>query len=59
MFMLSQRAINEFKQIYLIEHKVKLTDQETASKAIKLLMLIKTIYKPIPKEKLNEARKKA
>ncbi|HWY80274.1 MAG TPA: hypothetical protein VNW29_08000 [Candidatus Sulfotelmatobacter sp.] len=47
--MLSQKALDEFKQIYLDESKVALSDQEAQEKAEKLLLLMKTIYRQIPK----------
>lgn len=48
--MLSKEAINEFKQIYKEEYKVELPDINAMEEATKLLMLMKTIYKPIPEK---------
>lgn len=45
---LSQEAIDDFKKIYFEELKVKLSGPEANVKAIRILKLMKLIYKPIP-----------
>ena len=45
---LSKQAIDDFKQIYFLEFKIKLSDEETNKKAVKILKFMKLIYKPIP-----------
>lgn len=45
---LSNKAINDFKKIYLEEFGIKLTDDETNQKGLRLLNFIKLIYRPIP-----------
>lgn len=51
---LSQKAIDDFKRIYLEEFKVRLTDEEANKKGVELLEFIKLIYKPIPILNENE-----
>ena len=46
--MLSQEAIDEFKQIYQEVYGVDLDNKSALEKAIKLLTLFKAIYRPIP-----------
>jgi hypothetical protein len=45
---LSNKAINDFKRIYFEEFGIKLTDDETNQKGLRLLNFIKLIYRPIP-----------
>lgn len=45
---LSNKAINDFKKIYLEEFGVDLTDEEANKKGLELLEFMKLIYQPIP-----------
>ncbi len=54
-FRLSPNAIRDYKTAYLLEKGILLTDEEAHAKALKLLMLIKPIYKPVPKEVFENA----
>ncbi|MBI4098203.1 MAG: hypothetical protein HY426_04160 [Candidatus Levybacteria bacterium] len=56
-FRLSHAAMRDFKSAYFTEKGVLLTDEEAQVKALKLLMLFKTIYKPVPKEVIINAGK--
>jgi len=47
MFQLSQKAIDEFKEIYAQEHKVDLSDENANRLGIELLEFMSLIYKPI------------
>lgn len=47
--MLSDKAIIEFQLIYKKEYGITLSKEEAMKKALKLLTLIKAIYKPIIK----------
>lgn len=51
---LSQKAIIEFKKIYLEEFKIELTDEDANKKGVDLLNFIRLIYRPIPKINENE-----
>lgn len=44
---LSQNAINEFKEIYFTEFGEDISDVEANRKGLKLLNLIKLIYRPM------------
>lgn len=44
--MLSEQAIKEFKEIYLKEEGVALSDEEATKKATNMLNLFKTLSKP-------------
>ena len=44
---LSKTAIKEFKEIYFAEFGKGISDMEANDKAIRLLNLFKTIYRPI------------
>jgi len=46
---LKPEAIAEFKQIFAEEHGITLTDEQAQKEASDLLLIIKTIYRPIPK----------
>jgi hypothetical protein len=48
---LSQKAIEEFKEIYQREFGKKLSDLEAQELAENLISLFKIIYRPIPKGK--------
>jgi hypothetical protein len=51
---LSQKAIEEFKEIYHKEFKEEISDAEAQELGKSLLWLFKIIYRPIPqKEKDN------
>lgn len=52
--MLSQNAIDEFKQIYQDEYCFELSEQEASERAEKFLRLFKMIYQPIPDKWLEE-----
>ena len=47
--MLSKKAIEEFKNIYEEEYKEKINDNMALKKAVALLTIFKSIYKPITK----------
>lgn len=48
MFQLSQKAIDEFKEIYSQEYQVDLSDENANRLGIELLEFMELIYKPIP-----------
>jgi len=50
---LSKEAIEEFKQIYKAEFGEEISDQEATEKAIRLINLIRVIYRKIPEDKEN------
>jgi len=54
---LSQNAINEFKEIYFTEFGENISDSEANRKGLKLLNLMKLIYKPILTIDIKEGRK--
>lgn len=45
--MLSKKTLEEFKNIYKEEYKEKIDDAVALKKAIALLTIFKSIYKPI------------
>lgn len=47
--MVSTKALQEFKQIYKDEYGTDLDDQIALDKAERFLMLMRAIYRPIPK----------
>ena len=47
MFQLSQKAIDEFKEIYSQEHRVSLSNENANRLGTELLEFMKLIYKPI------------
>jgi len=49
MFKLSQKAIDEFRQIWKRQFGEDLSDELAESKGIELLKFMKLIYKPIRK----------
>lgn len=51
---LSNKAIANFKEIYLQEFSVELTDNQANEKGLELLEFFKLIYKPIPKSDAKE-----
>ncbi len=48
--MVTQEALEEFKRLYKQEYGIELDDRAALYKAQKLLVLIKAVYKPIPKD---------
>jgi hypothetical protein len=48
---LSQKAVEEFKEIYQKEFGKKLSDSEAQELAENLISLFKIIYRPIPGQK--------
>ena len=48
--MVTVQALQDFKQIYKDEFGIELTDQVALNKAERFLMLMKAIYRPIPKD---------
>jgi hypothetical protein len=52
--MLSDKALQEFKQIYREEKGAELSDEEAMEEAIALLTLYNTVYRPIKKSWLEE-----
>jgi len=51
--MIPNEAINEFKEIFKRHYNIELSDQEANEKAVKVLGLFKVIYKPIPKQNID------
>lgn len=51
--MLSQIALSEFKELYLKEYGVHLTDKQAVEYGIKLIKLIKPVYIDKTYEKSN------
>lgn len=52
--MLSQNDIANFQAIYLKRFGKEITKEEAYAKGVKIITLMKNIYKPIPKDfKLN------
>jgi hypothetical protein len=52
--MLSSTAVQEFKEIYLQELGIELSNEEAVAKATKFLRLFRMVYQPIPKEWLKK-----
>lgn len=52
MMRLSQKAILEFKAIYLKKFGVALTDEKANELGLELLEFFKLIYRPIPKKRI-------
>lgn len=52
--MLSQRALQEFKQIWKEEYQEEISDEFAAENGSNLLVLFDNIYRPIKKDWLNE-----
>ncbi len=52
--MISRQALKEFKEIWKEEYGNNISDDLALKKAINLLTLMDTIYRPIKKEWLNE-----
>ena len=49
--MLSQKALDEFKEIYKGEFGKELSNEKALELATRLITLMKVIYRPIPKNK--------
>ncbi len=56
--MISKEALEEFKAIYKKKTGKDISDQDALESAIKLLTLVKAVYRPIKKEWLDEFEKK-
>lgn len=52
--MLSEKAIKEFKEIWLREFGEEISDKKALEEGIKLLNLFNAVYRPIKKEWLND-----
>jgi hypothetical protein len=50
----TEEAIEEYKQEYYKEHGVELSDEEARKQATELLELMKAIYKPAKKSWIKE-----
>lgn len=44
--MLNPEAVNEFKELYFKEYKIRLTDEQAIDMGTKLIRLIKAVYGP-------------
>ena len=55
--MLSKKAIDEFKEIYEEEYKEKIDDKTALKKAVALLTIFKSIYKPVTNEMKYETER--
>jgi len=56
---LSQKAIEEYKEIYKMEFGEEITDQEAYEQASNLLRLFQVIYRPLPEKKESDSKKNA
>jgi hypothetical protein len=52
---LSEKAVKDFKELYLLQYGVELSYDVAEEKALKLLRLFKHIYKPIPTKKYEKS----
>lgn len=48
--MLNQEALDEFKKLWLEEYGRSIDDKKAERIAVKLLMIMRPIYQPIPKK---------
>lgn len=55
-FMLSAKALKEFKEIWERKYGETLSDEIAAEEAINMLVLFDAVYKPIRKEGLDEKK---
>lgn len=55
--MLSQKAIEEFKQIMKEEQGIELSDERAREAAERLLSLFRVIYRPLPEERPEPPKK--
>jgi hypothetical protein len=53
MMQLSEKAIEDFKKIYLEEHNISLSDADANRLGLELLEYVKLIFKPIPEDSIN------
>ncbi len=56
--MISKEALDKFKTLYKKHFEEELSDQVVLDKAIKLLNLMKIIYKPMTEEEYNRLQEK-
>jgi len=52
--MLSQKAIDEFKEIYFAEYSEQINDQTALELGLNLLTMFNSIYRKIPKKWLDD-----
>lgn len=52
MIILSQEAIEEFKQIWKKEFREEINNEKANEEGSRLIRLIKAVYKPVPKTEL-------
>jgi len=52
-FMLSQQALQEFKQIWKEEYQEEISDESAIEKGSNLLVLFDNVYRPIKKDWLK------
>jgi len=55
--MISKKASKEFKEIYQKEFDIELSDKDALEKTIKLLNLMKAVYKPMLKDDYKKLKK--
>lgn len=58
--LLNENAVEEFKNLYLQEYKISLTDQQVTEYGTRLIQLVKAVYGnnlPMPKNVDKEAKK--
>lgn len=53
--MLSQKALQEFKQIWKEEYQEEISDESAIEKGSDLLVLFDNIYRPVKKDWLEES----
>jgi hypothetical protein len=51
---LSKEAVEEFKRIYKVEFGEEISDREATEKAIRLINLMRVIYRKIPEDQENK-----
>ena len=56
--MLSQDSLDQFKQLYLLEYGVELSEAETYERATNLVNLYRVVYLPSNNTKQEEANEK-
>ncbi|MFZ3074381.1 MAG: hypothetical protein WA093_04630 [Minisyncoccales bacterium] len=52
--MISQKALDEFKEIYFAEYGEQINDQTALELGLNLLTMFKAIYRQIPKKWLDD-----
>ena len=56
---IDEEAIKQFKELYLQEYGIELTDQEVIELGIRLIMFVKAVYgKNIPKPRIDKVKQK-